>query len=49
MLDEMAIKKHVSWDGTKFQGYVDLGIGLEDDDSNPVAKDALVLMVVSVN
>ena len=49
MLDEMAIKKHVSWDGTRFRGYVDLGIGLEDDDSNPIAKDALVLMVVSVN
>ena len=49
MLDEMAIKKHVSWDGKTYRGYVDLGNGVEDDDSSPVAKDALVLMVVSVN
>eukprot|EP00112_Aurelia_sp_Birch-Aquarium-sp1_P019768 Seg4956.1 transcript_id=Seg4956.1/GoldUCD/mRNA.D3Y31 product="DNA transposase THAP9" protein_id=Seg4956.1/GoldUCD/D3Y31 len=49
MLDEMAIKKHVSWDGKRFRGYVDLGNGVEDDDSSPVAKDALVLMVVSIN
>ena len=49
MIDEMAMKKHVSWDGTRFRGYVDLGNGVEDDDSTPVAKDALVLMVVSVN
>ena len=49
MLDEMAIKKHVSWDGKRFRGYVDLGNGVDDDDSSPVAKDALVLMVVSVN
>ena len=49
MLDEMAIKKHVSWDGKRYRGYVDLGNGVEDDDSSPVAKDALVLMVVSVN
>ena len=41
MLDEMAIKKHVSWDGNKYHGYVDIGNGV-DDDSSPVAKDALV-------
>jgi hypothetical protein len=48
MLDEMSIKKHVSWDGKKYQGYVDLGNGA-DDDSLPIAKDALVFMVVSLN
>ena len=48
MLDEMAIKKHVSWDGVKFRGYVDLGTGVADDDSNPIAKDALVITAVSV-
>ena len=48
MLDEMSIKKHVSWDGKKYQGYVDLGNGA-DDDSLPMAKDALVFMVVSQN
>ncbi|KAG1655031.1 DNA transposase THAP9 [Nymphon striatum] len=49
MLDEMAIRKQISWDGKQYAGYIDLGNGLEDDDSAPVAKDALVLMVVSVN
>ena len=48
MLDEMSIKKHVSWDGHKYQGYIDLGNGA-DDDSLPMAKDALVFMVVSLN
>ena len=49
MIDEMAIKKHVSWDGQKFRGYVDLGNDVQDDDSAPIAKDALVFMVVDVN
>ena len=49
MLDEMAIKKHVSWDGKKFRGYVDVGNGIDENDSSPVAKDALVLMAVAVN
>ena len=47
MLDEMAIRKHVSWDGKRFRGYVDVGNGT--DDSLPVAKEALVLMAVAVN
>ena len=42
MLDEMAIRKHVSWDGVKFRGYVDVDNGAEENDSSPVAKDALV-------
>ena len=49
MLDEMAIRKQVSWDGKQFTGYVDLGNGTPDDDSAPVAKDALVLMAVCIN
>ena len=49
MLDEMAIKKHVSWDGKKYRGYVDLGTDAEPDDSAPVTKDALVFMVVHIN
>ena len=48
MLDEMSIKEHVSWGGHKYQGYVDLGNGA-DDDSLPMANDALVFMVVSLN
>ena len=49
MLDEMAIRKHVSWDGKKFQGYVDLGNGVDEDDSAPISKVVLVLMAISVN
>ena len=48
MLDEMAIKKHISWDGKKYKGYVDLGNGIKDD-SLPVAGDALVFMVVAID
>ncbi|CAB4037339.1 THAP domain-containing 9, partial, partial [Paramuricea clavata] len=48
MLDEMAIRKHVEWDGKQFRGYVDLGTGINDD-SLPEATDALVFMAVSVN
>ena len=49
MLDEMSIRKQVYWDGKQFTCYVDLGNGVEDDDSAPVAKDVMVLMVVCVN
>lgn len=49
MLDEMAIRKHVEWDGRKFSGFIDLGNGVNDVDSLPYNRDALVLMVVSVN
>ncbi|CAB3987619.1 DNA transposase THAP9, partial [Paramuricea clavata] len=48
MLDEMAIRKHVEWDGKQFRGYVDLGTGINDD-SLPEATEALVFMAVSVN
>jgi len=27
MIDEIAIRKHVEWTGTKFTGYVDMGTG----------------------
>ena len=45
MLDQMAIKRHVSWDGFRYR---DFGNGIEDD-SSPFAKDALVFMAVHVN
>ena len=48
MIDEIAIRKHVEWTGTKFTGYVDMGTGV-DDDSAPVATEALVFMAVSLN
>ena len=48
MIDEMAIKKHIEWDGKRFLGYVDIGANI-DDDSTPVASEALVFMVVALN
>ncbi len=48
MIDEMAIKKNISWDGKKYYGYVDLGNGVVDD-TLPAAKDTLVFMVDSLN
>jgi len=48
MMDEVAIRQQIVWDGNKFVGYIDMGTGL-DDDSMPVAKDALTFMAVGVN
>lgn len=48
VVDEMAIRKHVEWDGRKFRGYVDIGTEM-DDDSTDVATEALVFMVVSLD
>lgn len=30
MFDEMAIRKHIEWDGKKFLGYVDVGSSIDD-------------------
>ncbi len=49
MFDEMAIHKKVEWNGERFVGTIDLGLGTEPDDSSPPATEALVLMVVSLN
>ena len=48
MLDETAVRRHVEHVNGNYYGYVDVGSG-DVDDSTPVARDALVLMVVSVN
>lgn len=48
VVDEMAIRKHLEWDGKKFRGYVDIGNEI-DDDSNAVASEALVFMLVSLD
>ena len=48
MLDEMAIRKQMKWDGKQFRRFVDLGTGINDD-SAPEAIDALVFMAVAVN
>ena len=50
MIDEMAIRKHLEWDGHKYVGYTDIGNGIDDgDDSSPLASEAFVFMAVSLN
>jgi len=51
IMDEMSIKQHVQWTGTRHQGYVDYGPGgsTESVDNLPYAKDALVFVVVGMN
>ena len=47
MVDEMAIRKHLQWDGHKFQGFVDTGT--VNNDASSVASEALTFMAVSLN
>lgn len=47
MMDEISIRKHIEFDGTKYHCYIDMGTCL-DDDSLPEAKDALVFMIVDL-
>lgn len=48
IVDEMSIRRHLEWDGRKVHGHIDMGSHAESDDL-PVAKDAFVPMVVSIN
>lgn len=48
MLDEMAIRQHLEFDGTNYYGGVDLGTGM-DTDNLEKAKECLVFMVVAIN
>ncbi|KAL4155991.1 hypothetical protein QTP88_000041 [Uroleucon formosanum] len=51
VMDEISIKQHVHWTGTRHQGYIDFGLGgkTEEMDNLPYAKDAFVIMVVDIN
>ncbi|KAG8173931.1 hypothetical protein JTE90_014540 [Oedothorax gibbosus] len=48
VFDEMAIRQHVEFDGSKFHGYIDVGVEI-DDDALPIAREAMVFMVVCIN
>ncbi|KAG8239772.1 hypothetical protein J437_LFUL019249 [Ladona fulva] len=47
-MDEIAIRRHVEWDGKGLSGYIDYGTGLDSDDL-PFAKEALTFMLIVVN
>lgn len=48
LLDEMAIKKQIQYDGKRTWGYVDIGVDSDIHNIEP-ASEAVVFMVVSVN
>lgn len=48
LMDEMAIRQHLEYDGQTYHGRVDLVNGLNSD-SLEIAKECFVFMVVSVN
>lgn len=49
MMDEVSIKQGTHFNGTRNQGY-SLGTGIYDDtDALPLAKEALVIMLVAIN
>lgn len=41
IMDEMAIKKHIQWNGKRQVGYIDYGVHMEDE-ALPEAKEAIV-------
>ena len=48
IMDEMSIRQHVDWNGTRSLGHVNFGHHIEND-SIPLAKESLVFLVVGVN
>lgn len=48
IMDKMAIRKKIEFDGKKYYGYVDFGI-LLDQDNRDIAREALVFMIVAIN
>lgn len=46
--DEMSIREHLEYDGTKFNGYIDLGTDIYCEDTT-LAREALVFMVTCIN
>jgi Transposase protein len=48
VMDEMAMRKKVEWNGERYHGFVDMGTSI-DDDSLPEAKEALVFLLVAIN
>lgn len=50
MCDEILIRRHVQWNSTtmKFDGFIDAGRPIPDQDMLPVAKESLVFMISGV-
>lgn len=48
VLDEMAIRQNIEWDGSNYHGYVNFDIDL-DSDQLDIANECLVFMLVAIN
>ncbi|RVE40704.1 hypothetical protein evm_014645 [Chilo suppressalis] len=49
VMDEMAIRQRVEWDGKEMHGYVDICKSGTESDSLPIAKEALVFLLTAIN
>lgn len=49
VMDEMAIRQKVEWDGKGMHGYVDICKSGPESDSLPIAKEALVFLLTAIN
>jgi len=50
VIDKIAIRESIDYDGKRYYGHVDLGINGEIDcDDSPRARNALVFMLVAIN
>lgn len=49
LMDEMYIKEDFHYNNNRMQGYVNLGLNTEHFDGLPMAKEALVFMIVALN
>lgn len=47
IMDEIAMRKKIEYDGKKYYGYVDFGVLL--DQNRDIAREALVFMIVAIN
>jgi len=45
----MCIREDSHFNGTRLQGYINFCQGSEDSDSLPMAKEALVFLIVALN
>ena len=48
MMDEVAIRKQIDYDGKRYVGYVDMDVPIDDHAGLHVAREALVFMIVSM-
>ncbi|CAH1999228.1 unnamed protein product [Acanthoscelides obtectus] len=49
VIDEMSIREHVHWTGSRNVGYIDYGTGMQNSDQLPHAKHVFVIMLVGYN